>query len=112
MWLKTDGSEFDDADWKNGTDRCIGFLLSGEAGEYHLTAGGEPEPDTSFLVVMNAGDAGASFQLTDVFGEGEWLGVIDTAVDHPAESIEVLRAGEKTVLAARSLKVFEFLGRD
>src|SRR3546814_5814556 len=51
-WFNPDGSEKSGDDWNDPSNRFVAFLLSGEAGLYHLTSFGEPEPDDSFLVVQ------------------------------------------------------------
>src|SRR3546814_4498372 len=43
LWLRPDGQEKEGEDWEMPYARCLSFLLSGEAGQYHLTTQGEPE---------------------------------------------------------------------
>ena len=53
-WLRPDGGEMTGADWADAEARRLGFLIRGEAGQHHLTAWGEPQPDDSFFVALNA----------------------------------------------------------
>ena len=53
-WLRPDGDEMIEADWADAEARCLGFLIRGEAGQHHLTAWGEPQPEDSFFVALNA----------------------------------------------------------
>jgi glycogen operon protein len=108
-WLRPDGEEFGDADWKNPTNHCIGFLLSGEAGHYHLTPVGEPEPDVTFLVVLNAGDAEAPFRLPDAAGPGDWICVVDTAADPPTGGGPRATRGDTVTVPPRAFLLFEYV---
>jgi len=111
-WLRPDGEEFGDEDWQTPENKCVGFLISGEAGEYHLTAGGEPEPDTSFMVVMNAGEEDQSFALPTLNGGGEWACVIDTAAKDPVTSDRLVEAGGTAAIPSRTFMMFEFIGAE
>jgi glycogen operon protein len=53
-WLMPDAREMTGDDWSNPKSHFFGALVRGEAGEYHLTAWGEPQPDRSFLFILNA----------------------------------------------------------
>ena len=70
-------------DWANPADHFIGFLIRGEAGEYHLTARGEAQPDRSFLVIMNAYHEPVSWTLPALEVGLCWDLVFDT--DNPED---------------------------
>src|SRR5690606_15050494 len=53
-WILPDGREKQQDDWNVHYAHCLGFVISGDAGKYHLTAGGEPETDDTFFVIMNS----------------------------------------------------------
>lgn len=110
-WLRADGKEFTDVDWRNPQNCCIGFLLSGEAGEYHLTAGGEPEPDITFLVILNAGGAETPFRLPAPNGAGQWTCVLDTAADPPMGGGPQVATGGTVAVPGRTFLLFQFNGR-
>lgn len=78
IWLRSDGEEKKAEDWDIPAARYLGYVLSGEAGEYHLTTRGEPEPDDTFLVIMNAQEEAISYRLPSVDGRGPWQVVFDT----------------------------------
>ncbi|MDX9859523.1 MAG: glycogen debranching protein GlgX [Rhodospirillales bacterium] len=109
-WLRPDGREFGEADWRNPANHCIGFLLSGEAGHYHLTSSGEPEPDASFVVILNAGDTDVPFRLPDVAGGGDWACVIDTAADPSIGGGPRVARGDTVAVPARTFLMFEHAG--
>jgi glycogen operon protein len=79
VWQRPDGSEMGEADWADPGNRSLRLLLSGEAGQFHLTARGEPEPDDTFLVVLNAADEAITHTLPGVSFGNRWEKLIDTA---------------------------------
>jgi len=74
-WLRPDGVEMTEADWQVGHARALGMLLSGEAGLMHVTARGVPEPDDTFLMLLNAGAEPIVFR----FPQAHWWCVFDTS---------------------------------
>ncbi|WP_455381675.1 glycogen debranching protein GlgX [Salinispira pacifica] len=98
-WLRADGQEMTETEWHAEDLRFIGMLLSGEAGVRYLTLRGEPEPDDTFLVLMNAAEEDVAVTLPDTNGGSTWPVVIDTAdARKPGEPFE-------GVMPARSLVV-------
>jgi isoamylase len=63
VWLRRDGTEMQPGDWHDGNGHFFAFLISGEAGAYHLTERGITEPDDTFLVLLNASDESVSFRV-------------------------------------------------
>jgi glycogen operon protein len=85
-WLRRDGVERGPGDWGDPEDRCLAFVVSGEADGYHLTESGEPEPDETFLVVLDASRAEGELVLpADPAGAG-WRVVLDTAERHAPDA--------------------------
>ncbi len=106
-WLKPDGKELTERDWTNPQAKSLGFLLSGEAGEYHLTPAGEPEPDDTFFAIMNAADRAVSYVLPAPNASMDWECVIDTA-DSDGEC-EGLRFAAKRAYEVRSRSFVMFV---
>ncbi len=77
-WLRPDGQEMTPEDWGNSHSRSLSYLLSGEAGEYHLTARGEPESDDTFLVILNADLEDIRYRLTALEDGLKWRTLFDT----------------------------------
>ncbi len=77
-WLRADGAEMEELDWHNGELRFIGILLSGEAGLKYLTLRGEPEPDDTFLVLMNSADSAVDCTLPENHASACWSVLIDS----------------------------------
>jgi glycogen operon protein len=77
-WLKPDGNERTEDDWHSPGDKCLSFILSGEAGQYHLTLAGEAEPDDTFFVIMNAAAEPIDHMMPAIASQGSWKLVVDT----------------------------------
>ena len=104
-WLKPDGLEMTEADWGDGGARSLSFLIRGEAGEYHLTANGEPQPDDSFIVILNAHTDAIDWTLpTLAVGHG-WTLCIDTDCDDPMTDGDAYEDGSTYPVQSRSLVV-------
>ncbi len=97
-WFKADGTEMTDADWHQAGLRALGFLIRGEAGEYHLTEKGEPQPDDSFFVILNAGAGPVEWRVPEIGVGTGWERLIDTdAEDALAAGGMIGEAGACTV---------------
>jgi glycogen operon protein len=103
-WLRRDGRERTPEDWNDPEDRVLGFVLSGEAHDYHVTAGGEPEPDDHFLVILNADAETAACRLPGGPLTPAWRLVLHTG-DEGREG-EVVAAGKRIRLGGRVLALF------
>ena len=104
-WLKPDGAEMNDADWASPT-KYLSFLLSGEAGHYHLTLAGQPEPDDSFFVILNAEEKPVHFVFPAPSYALGWTQVVDTNVPDGFPKGAPYRPGAGHRAAARSLQLF------
>jgi isoamylase len=104
-WLRPDGQEFSPTDWGDGSIHCLSFLVRGEAGEYHLTAKGEPQPDDSFFVILNAHFEGTDWVLPSISAGNRWRLLIDTESDDNVSGA-LHEDGEAYPVAPRSLAVF------
>ena len=105
-WLRPDGQEFSPKDWSNGDIHYLSFLVRGEAGEYHLTAKGEPQPDDSFFfIILNAHYDGIDWMLPSIAAGSRWRLMIDTESDDGVAAT-LLEDGNVYPAAARSAVVF------
>ena len=104
-WLRPDGSEMTDADWRADYAKSIGVFLNGDAvGD--TDALGEPVVDDSFLVLLNVHHQVLTFVLPpQVFGE-RWSSVMDTATGDYGGG-QGLKAGEAMELEARSVVLLQ-----
>ncbi|MDB4889594.1 MAG: glycogen debranching enzyme GlgX [Gemmatimonadetes bacterium] len=83
-WIRPDGKEFTDVDWRNPEARALGMLIDGAATDEVDERGHAVSGDT-LLLVLNAGDTPVSFTLPAVPGEAKiWVTMVDTARDEVA----------------------------
>jgi glycogen operon protein len=104
-WLRPDGQEFSSDEWSNGGIHYLSFLVRGEAGEYHLMAKGEPQPDDSFFVILNAHYESIDWMLPSIDAGTRWRLLIDTESDDNVAGA-LHEDGNIYPAAARSLVVF------
>ncbi len=102
-WLNPDATEMTEPDWHDGARRSLSFLLRGEAGRYHLTAAGDPQPDLSYFVILNAHHEPAAWTLPSIEKGRGWTLVLDTDQPEPFEGDETLADGATYSVQARSL---------
>ena len=93
-WLRADGQELSDGDWRDATLRAFAMLIDGAATDEVDERGDAVRADT-LLVAMNAGVVPVSFALPAPSRESIWVIMIDTA----REELPVVRAGVVTVEA-------------
>jgi isoamylase len=105
LWLASDGREFGDADWKTPRARFLSCLLSGHAGTVHHTIAGEPEPDDSFLVILNAHDEAIDYPLPEVSPPRPWMRIVDTTTESGFGDGASLPAAAVCPIAPRSVVV-------
>jgi glycogen operon protein len=100
LWLTPRGCEKTDEDWSFPEARTLGMLFTGDTGDfYYTTAGGLPQRDLPFLLLLNAFWEQVAFTLP---GEGRnWEVWIDTADD--ARTGNRHQSGEAYPLEGRSL---------
>jgi glycogen operon protein len=84
VWLKPQGGEMSEEDWRSPFARCLGMLVPGEE---------------RLLLLLNAHHEAVAFALPP----GEWQAILDTAVDNKAgEAAQPLRAHSLVLLKASS----------
>jgi glycogen operon protein len=105
-WLRPDGAEKEVMDWDVPYAKCLSFLISGEAGDYHVTSLGVPEPDDSFLLIMNADHEGVEYCLPVVPSTGQWELTFDTTLRSGFARGRTFDHGALYVVKARSVVMF------
>jgi glycogen operon protein len=78
MWVRPDGKEMTDDDWRDSERRALGMLIAGEATDETDERGRLLHGDTLFLVV-NAGDTDVRFTVPELDHEGVWVELLDSA---------------------------------
>ncbi|MBF0622427.1 MAG: glycogen debranching protein GlgX [Magnetococcales bacterium] len=103
-WLSEKGQELKDQDWSTAQRRAFCFLISGKAGQDHLSSIGQPEPDSTFLVMMNAHDKPITCHFPKAENAESWQLLVDTADPEPEQ--QHLISDSRYVLVSRALAVF------
>ncbi len=94
-WFTADGRERETAaDWADGNERYLAFLLRGEAGEYFVTERGEPEGDMSFLIAMNAGEEPMTMRMPTLGAAWRWTLLLDTARPGAGTDVSIADGGK------------------
>ena len=78
MWVRPDGQEMTQDDWRNGDLRVLGMLISGTATD-EADERGHPLHGDTVLLIANASDQDVRFQVPKLEAPGVWIEVIDSA---------------------------------
>jgi glycogen operon protein len=104
-WLHPDGTVFDEDDWADGQRNHLSALVRGEAGEYHVTAQGEPQPDDSFFLIFNAHHEAIDWTVPSLKVGSGWCVLIDTDADDALNAEVQLDDGAEYTVSPRTLVV-------
>ena len=104
-WLRPNGKPFSEKDWFDGVPG-VSFVLRGEAGEYHLTPHGEPQPDASFFIILNPHHEDVDWTLPAISAGIRWRLLIDTNIDDALTDNLHHDDGQSYPVASRSTVVF------
>ncbi|UCF19887.1 MAG: glycogen debranching protein GlgX [Gemmatimonadota bacterium] len=77
-WLRPDGRELEEADWKSPDNRVLGMLVQGQATD-EVDEQGRPIRGDTLLMLLNAGSRAKYFTLPEVDEPGVWREVASTA---------------------------------
>ncbi len=105
-WLRPDGNEMTEADWRNPAIRCISLRLAGEAIE-EVDERGNRILDDTLLILLNANHEPLPFMLPAFQSDMRWELVLDTREPAGKRAHRLMKGGDKPyVLEARSLALF------
>jgi glycogen operon protein len=104
-WFAERGREMEAEDWNRPGARSLAFLLSGGALQHHLDAGGRPEQDDAFFVILNASDQPIHYALPDGAFVTDWQRLFDTA-NEGEDSQRRVKPSAGYLIAARSMACF------
>jgi isoamylase len=77
-WIRSDGKELGDEDWRNRSSQTLGMLINGDATD-ETDDRGRPIRGDTLLLILNAGDNDVKFLLPPLKHAGLWTHLLDTA---------------------------------
>jgi isoamylase len=77
-WIRPDGQELQDADWRNPEAHALGMLIDGAATD-EVDERGHAVCGDTLLLVLNGGEQDVTFSLPALDGEKIWVIMVDTA---------------------------------
>src|SRR6202167_228155 len=104
LWLKPDGREMNEDEWRDPGVRCLGMFLSG-AGLDETDERGRKLIDENFLVLLNAHHEDVPFTLPKFHAGARWSAWMDTSRESGLRAAETHDASAAYPLQARSLVV-------
>ena len=104
MWVRADGGEMADADWRDPENRVLGMLVQGRATD-DINERGRPVYGDTVLLLLNGGARSRAFLLPRMEGAGAWQEVVNTA--RPGTPPRVIRR-DRVNLVAHSLILLRF----
>jgi isoamylase len=104
MWVRADGGEMADADWRDPENRVLGMLVQGRATD-DINERGRPVYGDTVLLLLNGGARSRAFLLPRIEMAGTWQEVVNTA--RPGTPPRVVR-GDRVNLVAHSLILLRF----
>ncbi len=101
IWLRPEGGEMTDADWRDADRKALGVLLDGEA-IAETDAYGVPVTGDTLLVLMNAAASAVVFTMPG--GTAQWTERLNT--HDPPRRLAVAPGDAAVLLPSRSAAVF------
>lgn len=101
-WLRPDGEEMTEKDWRSGTTFCLGMRLGGESID-ETDEQGEPVLDDTLIVILNANFEPTNFHLPSKHQEVAWEILENTALPLIDSDVQMIEGMSRVTLAPRSL---------
>jgi isoamylase len=102
-WLKENGTEMTETDWRDPARRTLGVLLDRAGVDPQRREPGDREAGGSFLLLLNAGENAIDFTLPAPVASEHWEVVLDTGQESVSEPTDVYRTGHVYVVGPQSL---------
>jgi isoamylase len=77
-WVRPDGGEITDQDWRDPNATAIGMLINGSATD-EVDDRGHPVHDDTLLLILSNSTADIAFRLPDISHRGIWAELLNTA---------------------------------
>lgn len=78
QWMRPDGREMTDEDWRSPKNRMLGMLIHGRASD-DVDERGRPNMGQTLLLLMNSSNRARQFRLPDLPERGYWHELVNTA---------------------------------
>lgn len=104
LWLKPNGQEMNEEEWRDPGVRCLGMFLSGQ-GLDETDERGRKLSDENFLILLNAHHEDVPFTLPELHPCARWSAWMDTSREAGLRPAETHDASDTYPLQARSLVV-------
>jgi glycogen operon protein len=105
VWIRPDGGEMSEAEWRASTLRVFGFRLCGDAMD-DVDEQGQPITGDTWLTLLNAHPSDVGFILPEAHPGVAWEVVVDTTRAGEPRPPERRDVGQSVSLPARSLQLF------
>jgi isoamylase len=77
-WVRPDGAEVTEQDWKDANAQTIGMLINGNATD-EVNDRGHPVHDDTLLLILTNSEKDVSFKLPELSHRGIWAELLNTA---------------------------------
>jgi len=78
MWIRADGNELSEQDWRDPDASTLGMLINGNATE-EVDDRGQPVLDDTLLLIVSNSETDVAFKLPDLEHRGIWAELVNTA---------------------------------
>jgi glycogen operon protein len=102
LWLKPNGDEMTEEEWRNSTIHCLGMFLSGQGLE-ETDGRGRKVGDENFLLLLNAYHEDVTFTLPAFRPGDRWIAWMDTSRENGLRTADTVDGGKAYPLQARSM---------
>ncbi len=106
-WLRTDGTEMQEADWANAQNQALGMLVDGEATD-EVDDRGRPVLGDTLILFVNAGSDPVTFTLPSLNGGGGWTLLVDSAAGMDGQPVPRAVDAPEFRVDAHSLAMLRF----
>jgi isoamylase len=77
-WIKADGLELKEQDWRDSNATALGMLISGDATD-EVNERGHPVTDDTLLLIVTNSESDVEFRLPPLSHRGVWAELVNTA---------------------------------
>jgi len=104
LWLKPNGNEMTEDEWRDPDIHCLGMFLSGQ-GLGETDGRGRKVSDENFLLLLNAYHEDVAFTLPAFSPGDRWIAWMDTSRENGLRTTDTVDGGKAYPLQARSMVV-------